>query len=92
MPQDHPARYVPAAVVSYRPATDRRGSQWAATIDRGGPGHRFRAAVPYADGPDQAAAAVVAKANRAMGVTWAVAGPALSLDAGARYAYPVAAE
>ena len=90
MPEEHPRRYVPAAVVTYRGATDTRGSQWAAIIDRGGAGHRVRTAVPYANGPDEAAAAVVAKANRVWATQWAVVGPALSLDGSSRYAYPIA--
>ena len=86
---DHPSRYVPAAVVSYAGATETMGSRWRALIDRGN-GCRFRAAVPYDSGPDAAAAAVVAKANKALQVRWAVVGPALTLDGGNRYAYPVA--
>jgi len=85
-----PFRYVPGAVVEYRGATERRGSQWVATIRRGASASdRFRAAVPYAEGPDAAAAAVVARFNAAMGADWRVIGAALSLHGGNTYAYPV---
>lgn len=87
---DHPARYVPGCVVSYVPPTDTKGSQWRATINRGdGAVNRYRARVPFADGPDAAAEAVVSRFNEVMGANWTVNGPALSLDGGCTYAYPV---
>jgi hypothetical protein len=89
MSSDSPAAYVPSAVVAYQGPTDRRGSRWVATITRGqGSVNRFRVAVPYEQGPDAAAAAVVARFNECMGAEWRVTGPALSLDGGTRYAYP----
>jgi hypothetical protein len=85
-----PFRYVPGAVVEYRGATERRGSQWVATIRRGSSASdRFRTAVPDADGPDAAALAVVERFNRKMGADWRLIGAALSLDGGNAYAYPV---
>jgi len=85
-----PFRYIPGAVVKYCAPTDRRGSQWAATIRRGQTrADLARAAVPYADGPDAAALAVVERFNRAMGANWRLIGAALSLDGGNAYAYPV---
>lgn len=84
-----PAHYLPGAVVEYR-APSGSGSQWVATIKRGtARADRFRAAVPYAAGPDAAAAAVVDRFNAAMGAHWRVHGAALSLDGGNRYAYAV---
>jgi hypothetical protein len=75
--------------VAYQGPTDRRGSQWVATITRGqGSENRFRVAVPYEQGPDAAAAAVIARFNECMDAEWRVTGPALSLDGGNRYAYP----
>lgn len=97
-----PFRYVPGAIVEYRGATDTRGSQWVATIRRGQTrADVVRAAVPYADGPDAAAAAVVARFNDRMlrdwpgdGApdTWRVIGAALSLNGGDTYAYPVGSD
>ena len=85
-----PNTYVPGAVVDYCGATDRRGSVWRATITRGNTtADRFRAVVPYADGPDAAARAVVDRFNRALDADWQLIGAALSLDGGNRYAYPV---
>jgi len=85
-----PFRYVPGCVVEYCGATNTRNDVWRATIQRGStPADRFRVAVPYADGPDAAAAAVVDRFNRAMDAEWRLIGAALSLDGGNRYAYPV---
>jgi hypothetical protein len=85
-----PNTYVPGAVVEYRGATDTRGSLWVATIRRGNTAaDRFCAAVPFADGPDAAARAVVDRFNRVMDADWRLIGAALSLDGGDRYAYPV---
>lgn len=85
-----PFRYVPSCVVEYCGATNTRGSVWRATITRGSaPADRFRVSVPYADGPDAAAAAVVDRFNRAMDADWRLIGAALSLDGGNIYAYPV---
>lgn len=89
-----PFRYVPGCVVAYRGPTDRRGSQWVATIRRGqNRADVVRAAVPYADGPDAAAAAVCEAFNRRLDNvgpdTWRVLGAALSMDGGDSYAYPV---
>jgi hypothetical protein len=87
-----PHTYVPGAVVEYAAATDTRGSRWRATIRRGaGRDNIWRASVPYADGPDAAAAAVVAAFNAAMGAAWCVSGAALSLNGGDAYAYPLTA-
>jgi hypothetical protein len=85
-----PFRYVPGCVVAYAPATDTRGSRWVATIKRGNTTtDRFRASVPYADGPDAAARAVVERFNHAMDADWRLIGAALSLTGGDNYAYPV---
>ena len=85
-----PQTYVPGAVVDYCGATDTRGSVWRATITRGNTAaDRFRAVVPYADGPDAAARAVVDRFNHAMDADWQLIGAALSLNGGDRYAYPV---
>ena len=91
-----PFRYVPGCSVEYRPATDRRGSQWVAVIRRGRQrSDCYRAAVPFSEGPDAAAWAAVALFN-AEGLTdrprsehWQVLGAALSMDGGDRYSYPV---
>ena len=85
-----PFRYVPGCTVTYSGATDTRGSRWVAVIKGGTTAaDRFRVAVPYADGPDAAARAVVERFNRAMGADWRLIGAALSLDGGNAYAYPV---
>jgi hypothetical protein len=85
-----PFRYVPGCVVEYCGATNTRGSVWRATITRGiDRADRFRVTVPYADGPDAAARAVVERFNDAMDADWRIIGAALSLDGGNRYAYPV---
>ena len=85
-----PSVYVPGALVQYCGATDTRGSVWRATIRRGNTAaDRFRAVVPYADGPDAAARAVVDRFNHALGADWRLIGAALSLDGGDVYAYPV---
>jgi len=85
-----PFRYVPGCLVEYSGATDTRGSVWRATITRGSDrADRFRVTVPYADGPDAAARAVVDRFNDAMGADWRIIGAALSLTGGDRYAYPV---
>ena len=85
-----PFRYVPGCTVTYKGATNTRGSQWVAIVRRGNQrADTFRASVPYADGPDAAAAAAVARFNDRMGAAWRVLGAALSLDGGTTYAYPV---
>jgi hypothetical protein len=89
-----PSAYVPAVVVAYVPPTNTRCSQWRATLTRGtGAGNRWRARVTYNEGPDAAAAAVVARFNADMGNdafdVWHVLGAALSLDGGSAYAYAV---
>jgi len=92
-PMTHsPSAYIPGAVVQYVGATNTRGSRWRASIRRGvGADNVWRASVPYADGPDAAASAVVDAFNAAMGADWRVSGAALSLDGGNLYAYPLAA-
>lgn len=86
-----PHAYVSACLVDYRGATDRRGAVWRATITRGsGAANRYRASVPFEEGPDAAAAAVVARFNEALDADWRVLGVALSLDGGDRYAYATA--
>ena len=89
-----PSAYVPAVVVAYVPPTNTRCSQWRATLTRGtGAENRWRARVTYNDGPDAAAAAVVARFNETTGTDhgdlWHVLGAALSLDGGSAYAYAV---
>ena len=89
-----PFRYTPGAIVKYCGATDTRGSRWIATIRRGQTrADVVRVSVPYADGPDAAAAAVVDRFNDRMGNdtpdAWRVIGAAQSIDGGDTYAYPV---
>lgn len=94
-----PFRYVPGAIVKYCGPTDTRGSRWIATIRRGQTrADVVRATVPYADGPDAAAAAVVQRFNLTIARDWAgdgipdawrVIGAAQSIDGGDTYAYPV---
>jgi hypothetical protein len=88
-PDAHPRRCVPSAVVRYRGATNTFGSRWQAVIDRGGD-FKVRASVPFYAGPDAAVDAVLAKLAKASELKWRVIGPALSLDGGDTYAYPVA--
>lgn len=84
-----PTAYIPGLTVTYVPPTDTRGSRWCATLTRGtGAANRFRVSIPYADGPDAAARAVVDRFNEAMGADWIIYGAALSLDGGNHYAYP----
>ena len=92
----YPFRYVPGCSVEYRGPTDRRGSQWVAVIRRGRKrSDCYRAAVPFADGPDAAAWAAVdrlksdRRADRPRSEHWRLLGAALSLDGGDRYSYPV---
>ena len=89
-----PFRYVPGCSVEYRGPTETRGSQWVAVIRRGRDrSDCYRAAVPFNDGPDQAARAAVARFNAEMILDglgrWQILGAALSMDGGDRYAYPV---
>lgn len=85
-----PASYTAGATVRYVAPTNTRGSRWLATITRSnGAANRWRASVPYADGPDAAAAAVVARFNECLSADWQIKGPALSLDGGDTYAYPI---
>jgi hypothetical protein len=89
-----PFRYVPGAVVKYCGPANTRGSQWIATIRRGQTrADVVRVAVPYSDGPDAAAAAVVDSFNDRMANddahAWRVLGAAQSIDGGDTYAYPV---
>lgn len=91
---DFPFRHVPGCSVEYRGPTDRRGSQWAAVIRRGRDrSDCYRAAVPFADGPDAAAWAAVDRINADLASDgfgpWQVIGAALSMDGGDRYSYPV---
>lgn len=86
-----PSKYVPGCLVRYRPPTNSSGGAWLAVIKRGNQSHhRYAVRVPFHDGPDAAAAAVVERFNRSMPRTeWIVLGAALSLDGGDSYAYPV---
>lgn len=85
-----PSAYVPGAVVRYAGPTDTRCSQWIATIARGTTAaDKVRASVPYNDGPDAAVAVAVRRFNAKLDADWRVLGPALSLDGGTTYAYPV---
>ena len=89
-----PAHYVPGCAVEYRGPTDSRGAVWAAVIRRGRQrSDCYRATVPFADGPDAAARAVVDRFNAELipdGLgRWQVLGAALSMDGGDRYSYPV---
>lgn len=93
---DFPFRYVPGCAVEYRGPTARRGSVWAAVIRRGSdPCDRYRATVPFSEGPDAAAWAAVALynvdrlADRPAEEHWQLLGAALSMDGGDRYSYPV---
>jgi hypothetical protein len=83
-----PYHYLPGLLVKYAGATDTKGSRWIATLTRGiGAENRYRASVPYADGPDAAAAAVVARFNEVMGTAWRIDPTALSLDGTTTFAY-----
>ena len=90
-----PFRYVLGCSVEYRGPTDRRDSQWVAVIRRGRKrSDCYRAAVPFADGPDAAAHAAVDRfnaelADRPRSEHWRLLGAALSMDGGDRYSYPV---
>ena len=90
---EFPFRYVPGCSVEYRGPTDADGAVWAAVIRRGRDRcDQYRAAVPFADGPDAAAWAAVALFNADLPDPvdrWQVLGAALSMDGGDRYAYPV---
>ena len=88
-----PFHYVPGCSVEYR-GPGKGGAQWVAVIRRGRERRDcYRAALPYADGPDAAARAAVARFNDAMGNDgpdrWELLGAALSMDGGDRYTYPV---
>jgi hypothetical protein len=84
-----PSAYVPGAIVEFKVRANG-AAVWTATINRGaGSLNRYRAYVPSADGPDAAVTAVVDRFNSVNDSTWIVLGPALSLDGGNRYAYPV---
>lgn len=93
----YPFRYVPGCAVEYRGPTDTLGGRWVAVIRRGRDrGDQYRATVPFNDGPDAAARAAVAvfnakesEAGRPDDCLWQLLGPALSMDGGDRYAYPV---
>jgi hypothetical protein len=84
-----PSAYVPGATVEFKVRANG-AAVWTATITRGtGAINRYRANVPSAEGPDAAVTAVVERFNSVHDSTWIVLGPALSLDGGNRYAYPV---
>lgn len=84
-----PFHYVPGLLVTYKGPTDHRCSQWVAIIRRGSDlSDRFRVSVTYNEGPDAAAAAVVALFNERMDADWKILGAALSLDGGTAFAYP----
>jgi hypothetical protein len=89
---DSPKSCLPGAVVKYCGPTNCRGSRWLATINRGNePQHKFRASVPFDQGPDAAAAAVIAKANKYFSTNWHFIPPAISIDgSGCNYVYPIA--
>lgn len=85
-----PFHYVSGLLVSYKGPTDHRcSSQWVAIIRRGSNlSDRFRVSVTYDQGPDAAAAAVVALFNERMDADWQILGAAICLDNGSSYAYP----
>ena len=92
----HPFRYVPGCSVEYRGPTNTQGGKWAAVIKRGRDrADQYRVNVPFADGPDAAARAAVARLNdelledRPRAENWVVLGAALSMDGGDRFTYPV---
>ena len=89
---DSPKSSLPGAIVKYAGPTNCRGSRWLATINRGNePHHKFRASVPFEQGPDAAAAAVTAKAAKYFEANWQLVFPAISLDgSGCGYVYPIA--
>jgi hypothetical protein len=83
-----PANYRPGLTVRYLSATDTKGSRWSASLIRGNdPEYRVRTTVPYQDGPDAAAQAVVEKFNTHHGTAWVVDPSAISLDGGDQYVY-----
>jgi len=89
---DFPKSSLPGAIVKYCGPTNCRGSRWIATINRGSEArHKFRAIVPFEQGPDAAAAAVTAKAAKCFNANWQLVFPAISLDgSGCDYVYPIA--
>jgi hypothetical protein len=84
-----PSTYVPGAIVEFKVRANG-AAVWTATVNRG-PGaiNRYRAYVPSIEGPDAAVVKVLNRFNETMDADWIVLGPALSLDGGNRYAYPV---
>jgi hypothetical protein len=90
---EFPFRYVPGCSVEYRGPTDTDGAVWAAVIRRGRDrSDCYRAAEPFADGPDAAAWAAVDRFNSELPDPidrWQLLGAALSMDGGDRYSYPV---
>ena len=85
-----PASYTAGATVHYVAPTNTKGSRWTATINRGnGAANRWRATVPFADGPDAAIAQVLQRFNECLDCQWVVKGQAMSLDGGDTYAYPI---
>jgi hypothetical protein len=79
---------LPGALVKYQGPTDNLGSSWRATVKRGAD-FTWRAAVPFAAGPDAAVEAVLAKVNRDMQADWGPIGRPLSLDGGNTYVYGI---
>lgn len=74
----------PAIVVRYGCDPHGRG-QWVATLKRGPRERAARLAVPAADGPDAAAAALIAR----QGLPWRILPAPGSLDGGESYAYVI---
>ncbi len=79
---------IPGVTVTYHGPTNHYGSRWRAVLKRGAD-CTWRAAVPFASGPDEAVLAVLAKANRDMQCDWGVIGRPLSMDGGDSYVYGV---
>lgn len=89
----YPFNSLPGALVEYRRPTNRNVSKWRATITRGkGAANRWRASVPYQDGPDAAVAALLQRFNECHDTQWIIQGTPLSLSGGEVYAYPVGPE
>ena len=86
-----PFNALPGVLVEYRRGTNTRPSaQWRATLTSGsGARNRWRASVPYQDGPNEAVAELLRRYNEAQGTQWIIQGTPLSLSNGEVYAYPV---
>ena len=78
-----PFNSLPGVLVEYRRPTNRNAPKWRATLTRGsGARNRWRASVPYQDGPTEAVAELLSRYNEAQGTQWIIQGTPLSLSNG----------